>query len=137
MCRDSPREQSPGHPRSTAPGDHDDRGPCGAMPMVPIISRGLEMSADAALVVAEHQRALHEVRHGGDLVLAEHRLHEGEDALRCRRGRRHREDDARRLCPSREARVVRAVEGEYRFPASVYSPTSERLSAGHVAAADR
>ena len=62
MCRDSPREQSPGHPRSTAPGDHDDRGPCGAMPMVPIISRGLEMSADAALVVAEHQRALDEVR---------------------------------------------------------------------------
>ena len=109
----------------------------GAMLLVLIISRGLERSTDAALVVAEHEGALDEVRHGRELVLAEHVLDEGEDALRCRRGRRHREDDARRLCPSREARVVRAVEGEYRFPASVYSPTSERLSAGHVAAADR
>ena len=32
------------------------------MLLVLIISRGLEMSADAALVVAEHQRALDEVR---------------------------------------------------------------------------
>ena len=56
----------------------------------------------AALVVAEHEGALDEVRHGRELVLAEHVLDEGEDALRCRRGRRHREDDARRLCPRRE-----------------------------------
>ena len=87
----------------------------GAMLLVLIISRGLERSTDAALVVAEHEGALDEVRHGRELVLAEHVLDEGEDALRCRRGRRHREDDARRLCPSREARVVRAVEGEHRL----------------------
>ena len=59
----------------------------------------METSADAALVVAEHERALDEVRHGRDLVLAEHGLDEGEDALRCRGGRCHRKDDARRLCP--------------------------------------
>ena len=56
MCRGSPREQSPQQSRSTAPGDHMIGGPDGAMLLVPIISRGLEMSADAALVVAEHQR---------------------------------------------------------------------------------
>ena len=36
----------------------------GAMLLVLIISRGLERSTDAALVVAEHERALDEVRHG-------------------------------------------------------------------------
>ena len=36
----------------------------GAMLLVLIISRGLERSADAALVVAEHEGALDEVRHG-------------------------------------------------------------------------
>ena len=53
----------------------------GAMLLVLIISRGLERSADAALVVAEHEGALDEVRHGRELVLAEHVLDEGEDAL--------------------------------------------------------
>ena len=68
--------------------------------------RGLERSTDAALVVAEHEGALDEVRHGRELVLAEHVLDKGEDALRCRRGRRHREDDARRLCPRRGSSVL-------------------------------
>ena len=62
MCRGSTREQSPQHPRSTAPGDHMVGGPCGAMLLVLIISRGLERSTDAALVVAEHEGALDEVR---------------------------------------------------------------------------
>ena len=53
----------------------------GAMLLVLIISRGLERSTDAALVVAEHEGALDEVRHGRELVLAEHVLDEGEDAL--------------------------------------------------------
>ena len=43
----------------------------GAMLLVLIISRGLERSTDAALVVAEHEGALDEVRHGRELVLAE------------------------------------------------------------------
>ena len=51
------------------------------MLLVLIISRGLERSTDAALVVAEHEGALDEVRHGRELVLAEHVLDEGEDAL--------------------------------------------------------
>ena len=62
----------------------------------------METSADAALVVAEHERALDEVRHGRDLVLAEHGLDEGEDALRCRGGRCHRS----RLCPRRGSSVL-------------------------------
>ena len=65
-------------------------------------------SADVALIVAQHQRALHEVRQRVELLLAEHRLDEGEDALARRRARRHGEDDARGLGPRRGRRVVDA-----------------------------
>ena len=65
-------------------------------------------SSDVALIVPEHERALHKVRERGELLLAKHVVDEGEDALARRRAWRHREDDARGLGPRREGRVVDA-----------------------------
>ena len=56
----------------------------------------LPSSANAAVVVAQHERALHHVGHGGELVLAEHLLDEGEDALR--RGRPRPGFDSEEAC---------------------------------------
>ena len=51
-------------------------------------------SADDALVVAQHERALHKVSHCRQLLDAEHGLDEREDALGGGRARRQGEDDA-------------------------------------------
>ena len=106
MCRGSPREQSPQHPRSTAPGDHMIGGPDGAMLLVPIISRGLEMSADAALVVGEHERRLDGVAEGAPLIVVVHPLEHGEDPLAGGGVGRECKDDACAQAPRGEVRAV-------------------------------
>ena len=68
---------------------------------------------DSALVLAKHERRLDEVGEARELLLAEHRLHEGEDALRRSRRRHEREDDTRGLRPRRELAVVEAPKLEH------------------------
>ena len=76
-------------------------------------------SADDALVVAQHERALHKVSHCRQLLDAEHGLDEREDALGGGRARRQGEDDARRLGPRRELGVVRTPPRQQRLGVDV------------------
>ena len=76
-------------------------------------------SADDALVVAQHERALHKVSHCRQLLDAEHGLDEREDALGGGRARRQGEDDAPRLGPRRELGVVRTPPRQQRLGVDV------------------
>ena len=70
---------------------------------------GRTCSTNDALVVAQHNGALEVVRKRLVALLAEHGLHHREDTLTGRRSTGERKDDARRLGPIGDGRLVHLV----------------------------
>ena len=83
-------------------------------------------SAHLALVGAQHQRCLDDVRQRLHLLVAEHRLEHGEDTLRRGRVGCEGKDDLRCLRPHRELGAVRPDRPNRVLPPKKFLPNFPR-----------